>query len=121
MKLPFGNKLFYKIGEVSRITGLESYVLRYWETEFPPLHPKKSRGGQRVYESKDIETVLKIKRMLYEEGLTIAGAKKRLMSRGGEKPHGPTSPASDMMLHRVRANLKELLSAMKSSEKAAGN
>jgi DNA-binding transcriptional MerR regulator len=118
VKLPLGGKLFYKIGEVSRITGLESYVLRYWETEFPPLNPKKGRGGQRVYMSKDIETVLKIKRMLYEEGFTIAGARKQLMSRGGEKPSEKVSPASEMMLHRLRANLKELLSTMRSSDSA---
>jgi DNA-binding transcriptional MerR regulator len=115
MKLPSG-KLFYKIGEVSRITRLESYVLRYWETEFPALHPKKGRGGQRVYESADIETVLKIKRMLYEEGFTIEGARKRLTSRGGAKPSEKTSPSSEMALHRLRANLKELLSTIKTSE-----
>ncbi len=71
-------KLFYKISEASRITGLEAYVLRYWETEFPEIAPRKSKGGQRVYEQKDIDKILKIKKMLYEEGLTIAGARKRL-------------------------------------------
>lgn len=121
MKLSLGDKLFYKIGEVSRITGLESYVLRYWETEFPSLHPKKGRGGQRVYMSKDIETVLKIKRMLYEEGFTIAGARKQLTGRGGEKPSEKISPSSEMILHRLRANLKELLTTMRSSDSAAGN
>ena len=120
MKLPPG-KLFYKIGEVSRITGLESYVLRYWETEFPFLQPKKGRGGQRVYVSADIEAVLKIKRMLYEEGFTISGARKRLMSRGGAKPSEKTPPSSEMVLHRLRANLKELLTTMKNSDSTAGN
>ncbi|MEK6538298.1 MAG: MerR family transcriptional regulator [Nitrospirota bacterium] len=71
-------KLFYKISEVSRLTGLESYVLRYWETEFTALVPRKNKGGQRVFEQKDIDKILIIKRLLYEEGLTIAGARKRL-------------------------------------------
>lgn len=115
MKLPSG-KLFYKIGEVSRITRLESYVLRYWETEFPVLQPKKGRGGQRVYESADIETVLKIKKMLYEEGFTIDGARKRLTSRGGAKPSEKNPPFSEMVLHRLRANLKELLTTIKTSD-----
>ena len=115
MKLPSG-KLFYKIGEVSRITRLESYVLRYWETEFPVLQPKKGRGGQRVYVNSDIETVLKIKRMLYEEGFTIAGAKKRLMSRGGAKSSEKSLPSSEMVLHRMRANLKELLTTIKTPD-----
>jgi len=79
-------KLFYKISEVSRITGLEAYVLRYWETEFPTLSPKKNKGGQRVYEQKDIDTVLKIKKMLYEEGYTIAGARKRLQDQSNSTP-----------------------------------
>jgi len=71
-------KLFYKISEASKATGLEAYVLRYWETEFPEIAPRKSKGGQRVYEQKDIDKILKIKKMLYEEGLTIAGARKKL-------------------------------------------
>ncbi len=71
-------KLFYKIGEVSKITGLEPYVLRYWETEFPVLSPRKNKGGQRAYQQKDIELILRIKRMLYEEGFTISGARKKI-------------------------------------------
>ncbi len=79
-------KLFYKISEVSRIAGLEAYVLRYWETEFRELVPRKSKGGQRVYEQKDIDKILQIKKMLYEEGLTIAGARKRLEEQQGVTP-----------------------------------
>lgn len=79
-------KLFYKISEVSKITGVETYVLRYWETEFPTLSPRKNKGGQRVYEQKDIDSVLKIKKMLYEEGFTIAGARKRLQEQSGDTP-----------------------------------
>jgi DNA-binding transcriptional MerR regulator len=78
------DKLFYKISEVSKLTGLEAYVLRYWETEFPTLRPKKGRGGQRVYEKKDIELVLQIKKLLYDDGMTIAGARKLLARRGAK-------------------------------------
>jgi DNA-binding transcriptional MerR regulator len=72
------NKLFFKIGEVCEITDTQPYVLRYWESEFPALAPAKNSSGQRIYRRRDIETVLRIKQLLYEEGFTIAGAKKRL-------------------------------------------
>ncbi len=75
-------KLFYKIGEVSRLADVEPYILRYWETEFPMLAPRKNQGGQRVYQDKDLEMVLDIKRMLHEEGYTIAGARKKLSEPG---------------------------------------
>jgi len=72
------SKQYLKIGEVSRLTGLNSSVLRFWETEFDMLHPVKSRTGQRLYSRDDLELVLKIKRLLYEEKLTIAGARSRM-------------------------------------------
>ncbi|MBI5167042.1 MAG: MerR family transcriptional regulator [candidate division NC10 bacterium] len=75
-------KLFYKIGEVSRITGVEPYILRYWESEFEVLEPQKSKTGQRHYRKGDIELILKVKRLLYEEGYTIAGARRRLIAEG---------------------------------------
>ncbi len=75
-KIP--NKLFFKIGEVCEITDTQPYVLRYWESEFPSLAPAKNSSGQRIYRRRDIETVLRIKQLLYDEGFTIAGAKKRL-------------------------------------------
>jgi DNA-binding transcriptional MerR regulator len=71
-------KLFYKIGEACKFLDIQPYVLRYWETEFPVLNPGKSRTGQRVYSDKEIEVIRRIKVLLYEEGYTIAGAKKRL-------------------------------------------
>ncbi|MBI5191483.1 MAG: MerR family transcriptional regulator [Nitrospirae bacterium] len=77
-----GQKLFYKIGEVSRLAGVEPYILRYWETEFPRLSPRKNKGGQRVYRQRDLDLVLTIKRMLHEEGYTIAGARKKLAEAG---------------------------------------
>ncbi len=95
-------KMFYKIGEVSQITGLESYVLRFWENQFPILHPKKNNGGQRVYLSKDIQLILKIKKMLYEEGYTIIGAKKALRQNSG-------GPASPLDLFRIQKELKGIL------------
>src|ERR1043165_8015329 len=78
-------KLFFKIGEVCELIKVQPHVLRYWETEFPMLAPQKNRAGQRVYRRKDVEMVLRIRDLLYEEKFTIAGAKKRLVDemRGG--------------------------------------
>ncbi len=72
------DKSLYRIGEVSRITDTKAFVLRYWETEFPTLQPVKSPSGHRLYRRKDVETVLLIKRLLYDEGFTIAGARRHL-------------------------------------------
>ena len=72
------DKLFFKIGEVCDIVGVQAHVLRYWETEFPMLQPQKNRSGQRTYRRKDVEMALRIKELLYEEGFTIAGAKRKL-------------------------------------------
>lgn len=71
-------RLYYKIGEACKALGIQPYVLRYWETEFPALTPSKSRSGQRVYSEKELEVIRRIKELLYEEGYTIAGAKKKL-------------------------------------------
>ena len=76
------NKLFFKIGEVCEITDTQPYVLRYWESEFRWMAPGKSRANQRLYRKQDIETILLIKKLLYEERFTIAGAKKRLKELG---------------------------------------
>ncbi len=79
--MPFTpSKLYYKIGEVCEIVGVEPYVLRYWETEFSALSPPKNRSGQRTYRPKDIEILLRIKKLLYEDGFTIAGARKQLVT-----------------------------------------
>src|SRR5262249_58625191 len=74
------DKLYFRIGEVSDLCRLPAYVLRFWETEFPQLKPVKSSTGQRMYRRKDVEAVLKIKQLLYEEGFTIAGARQQLRS-----------------------------------------
>jgi DNA-binding transcriptional MerR regulator len=80
-------KLFFKIGEVCDITAIQAHVLRYWESEFPMLAPQKNRAGQRTYRKRDVEMVLRIKELLYEDQYTIAGAKKRLTNhlRGASK------------------------------------
>ena len=80
-------KLFFKIGEVCEITGVQAHVLRYWESEFPMLAPQKNRAGQRTYRKRDVEMALRIKELLYEDQYTIAGAKKKLSSelRGASK------------------------------------
>jgi DNA-binding transcriptional MerR regulator len=74
------DKLFFKIGEVCELVGVQAHVLRYWETEFPMLSPQKNQSGQRSYRKKDVETALKIKQLLYKEMFTIAGARKKLQS-----------------------------------------
>ena len=72
------DRLYYRIGEVSRITGLKPHVLRYWESEFKVIKPHKGGSQQRLYRRKDLDLILKIKKLLYEEGFTIAGAKKKI-------------------------------------------
>jgi DNA-binding transcriptional MerR regulator len=80
---PTIEKDFYRIGEVSRLTALKPFVLRYWETEFPMLEPVKSPSGHRLYRQEDVEMVLRIKRLLYDEGFTIAGARRHLREQSG--------------------------------------
>lgn len=81
-------KNLFRIGEVSRLTGTKAFVLRYWETEFPTLEPVKSASGHRMYRREDIETVFEIKRLLYEEGFTIAGARRHLAEQNGSAEIG---------------------------------
>jgi len=98
----------YKIGEVCRVADVQPYVLRYWETEFPSLAPNKSGGGQRLYTRREIDIILRIKQLLYSEGFTIAGAKKKLeveLSSPGTVP--PRDP-SDALQH-VRKELRAIL------------
>ncbi|MDQ5844045.1 MAG: MerR family transcriptional regulator [Acidobacteriota bacterium] len=90
-------KLFFKIGEVCELAGVQAHVLRYWESEFPMLAPQKNRAGQRVYRKRDVEIALRIKELLYEDQYTIAGAKKRLANdlRAGGKLKIVSSDESD--------------------------
>jgi DNA-binding transcriptional MerR regulator len=85
------DKLYFRIGEVSRLSGVKSYVLRYWETEFPAIAPKKSGTGHRLYRRKDVEMILEIKRLLYEKRFTIEGARKFLDERGKNSVPPPAS------------------------------
>ncbi|GBE02464.1 HTH-type transcriptional repressor YcgE [bacterium BMS3Bbin06] len=111
----FPEKLFYKIGEVGRITGVEPYVLRYWESEFPFLKPRKSRSGQRLYVKKDIELILEIKRLLYYERYTIEGVKKRFSESTIQivkQDKTDEKPALQETLSRVRSRLREIISQL---------
>jgi len=89
------DKSLFRIGEVSRLTGTKAFVLRYWETEFPTLGPVKNSSGHRLYRREDVETVFEIKRLLYDEGFTIAGARRHLAERSGAiagEEHAPAAP-----------------------------
>ena len=93
-----GKKLFYRIGEACKQLDIQPYVLRYWETEFPVLSPRKSKAGQRVYSEEELQLILRIKQLLYEEGYTIAGAKKKLDAElaGGTLPALEPQPGGDV-------------------------
>jgi DNA-binding transcriptional MerR regulator len=106
------DKLYFRIGEVSRLCGLPSYVLRFWETEFPQLKPTKSSTGQRMYRKLDVENVLRIKKLLYQEGFTIAGARQylRTETRKKQSPLPFSAPPADTtQLKQVRQGLKDIL------------
>ncbi|MGC8796433.1 MerR family transcriptional regulator [Thermodesulfovibrio sp.] len=104
-QLPF--KIFYKIGETSRIVGVEPYVLRYWETEFPFLKPKKTKTGQRLYTKKEIEMLFLIKKMLYEERFTVEGVRQKL-GKMYRQASNETLTKQDI-LNKVKIKLKEIL------------
>ena len=89
-------KIYFKIGEVCELVGVQAHVLRYWETEFPMLSPQKNKSGQRSYRRRDVEMALRIKTLLYNEMFTIAGAKKKLQNelRSGNKPKPAAEPAA---------------------------
>jgi len=112
-------KLYYRIGEVCEIVGLEAHVLRYWESEFPQLAPPKNKAGQRTYRPRDIELLLHIRKLLYEEGFTIAGARKKLSADSGAvDPESPpkaqtqAQQASGQRLHQVRKELENILTLL---------
>jgi DNA-binding transcriptional MerR regulator len=101
-------KLYYRIGEVAGIVGVEPHVLRYWETEFRSVRPQKSAKGQRIYSRRDVETLLKVKDLLYAHRFTIAGARRKLRE-GGVEPVAPEAANSEEAT-RMRAALVELRS-----------
>jgi len=113
------DKLYFRIGEVARLCGVETYVLRFWETEFPQLRPNKSGTGQRLYRKRDVELAMRVRQLLHAEGYTIAGARQLLAqeARAGRSKsaqlslieNGAVSPAAQAKLQRLRAELSDLL------------
>ena len=111
------DKLYFRIGEVSKLCKLPAYVLRFWETEFPQLKPVKSSTGQRMFRQRDVESVLRIKKLLYEEGFTIAGARQQLKaeSKPAKLQSGLPFPRQGRNdgLKKVRQGLQEILVILK--------
>lgn len=108
------DRIYFKIGDVSQIAGVETHVLRFWESEFPTLEPQKTERGHRQYKRKDVELVLAIKRLLYEEKYTIAGARKALRTRGRKtrKRKLSDSHPSREALREIRGELEEILALL---------
>jgi DNA-binding transcriptional MerR regulator len=109
------DKLYFRIGEVATLCRLPAYVLRFWESEFPQLKPVKSSTGQRMYRKRDVEGVLRIKQLLYEQGFTISGARQQL--RAEAKPDKtqsaiPFPAASNSEIQHIRQGLREILSLL---------
>lgn len=102
------DKLYYKIGEVSRITGVKPHVLRYWESEFKAIRPYKSRSLQRLYRKKDIELILRIKKLLYEDLFTISGAKRKIKD-SPKRAKQMDLPLNEEAYRRVLAEIKKWL------------
>jgi len=108
-------KMFYRMGEVGEITGLEAHVLRHWETEFPMLKPKKNRSGHRVFNQADIDLIMKIKGLLQDEGFTVAGARKKLQEKNEptEAPKPTVSkPKPRDELGEVKAILQNVINML---------
>jgi len=118
------DKLYFKIGEVARFAGVEPYVLRYWETEFKEINPLKSRSNQRLYRRKDIDTVIWIKKLLYDDGFTIDGARRRLRELKEEKEVETQeekqmsltyeNEKGEKFLRQLKTGLEELLKVLES-------
>jgi DNA-binding transcriptional MerR regulator len=106
-------KIYFKIGEVSEIVGVEPYVLRYWETEFEPLKPSKAPSKHRLYKKKDVELLLEIKRLLYSEGFTIEGARKRLKESKKEEKDQLKLPLSEQKYKTALVKIKRDLESLR--------
>src|SRR5438876_868970 len=108
-------KLYFRIGEVSKLCRLPAYVLRFWETEFPQLKPVKSSTGQRMYRKRDVENVLRIKQLLYDQGFTISGARQHLRSEIKSDKSQSTIPfpaQSAAEIRYIRQGLREILNLL---------
>jgi DNA-binding transcriptional MerR regulator len=118
------DKLYFKIGEVAEIVGVRPHVLRYWESEFSRFRPAKSSKNQRLYRRQDIELVLKVKDLLYNQGFTIAGAKRKLREESGvkeaEAPGCPTSPQDRELLLELRDDLRKLRALLRDEDTPRG-
>ena len=106
---PEVKKLYYSISEVSKLTKLKAYVLRYWETEFTQLKPSKNRAGNRTYRQKDIDLILKIKDLLYEEKYTIEGARIAILKKNQSVSSGVAKSDNKSLLNLLRIELEEIL------------
>jgi DNA-binding transcriptional MerR regulator len=106
MQIP-DNKRYFRIGEVSRLIGVEPYVLRYWESEFSQIRPSRADSNQRTYQKKDLEIIIEIKRLLYEEKMTIKGAKQRLK----EKIANDLPPERDI-LRELKRELQDIINML---------
>lgn len=117
---PTTDRDFYRIGEVSRLTDLKPFVLRYWETEFPMLEPVKSPSGHRLYRQEDVAMVLRIKRLLYDEGFTIAGARRHLREQNGaaEIDAAPTGSPVDASAGAAQLLSRKMLLDLRDSLRA---
>lgn len=116
---PIPDKLFFKIGEVARIAGVEPYVLRYWETEFPQIHPRKGKGGQRLYQREEVDLILLIRDLLHEQGYTIAGARRRMAELKGQPlPEAAPRPSPSTLeaVQNACEGLRDLLKLMDNTD-----
>ena len=102
------DKKYFRIGEVSRIIGVRPYVLRYWESEFPQIRPNRADSKQRTYQKKDLEAIFEIKKLLYEEKLTIEGARRKLKEKRSKKEVS----VDQKFLKEIRSELQEILKAL---------
>ena len=114
---PLPDKLYFKIGEVKTLTGIEPYILRYWESEFKLIKPYRTKTNQRLYRKKDVESIIKIKKMLYEQKFTIAGAKKKIketpeQSQQKQPSLGFINPEYVDALKNTRNELKDIVSLL---------
>lgn len=109
------NKLYYSISEVAEMVEVRAYVLRFWEKEFPTLKPKKNRGGNRIYQQREIDLINRIKNLLYEEGYTIEGARQRLKSRksNGQLTLGTATKSNG----ELKAKIREIKKGLKDLQK----
>lgn len=122
------DRLYFKIGDVARLCGLEAYVLRFWESQFPQLKPNKSGTGQRLYRRRDVELVLEIKRLVHAEGYTLSGARQALEQERRPHPQQPLplkavaarrAQAATASLARIRTELREIAGILAAAPAAA--